>query len=753
MASCPADRVLERYLGGLATAEETADVVSHLDRCSTCQTRVDDAMLDDVRRVFARLPNAGSLDALAGEASGLSRYRIKGKLGEGGMGVVHEAEQRGTRRRVALKVMRQGLCSPRSIRRFEREAELLARLDHPGIARIFEADTFESGDGRLPFFAMELVEGRPPREYAEERGLGVSERLRLFQRICDAVEHAHRAGVLHRDLKPGNILVGRDGQPKVLDFGVACTLEADVRNATLESEAGGFVGTLPFMSPEQLASRDGDADVRSDVHALGVLLFQLLSGRLPHDVAGRPVAEAVRILSEEEPERLGAVDARFAGELETICGKALARDRAERYPSVAALSEDVERHLTHRPIVARRPGPLTRAAKFSRRHRALVVAASVAFASLAGGLAASLTQTIRARQAEAAAADEARVAKAVNDFLQEVLMQASPRVSTRVEPTIGEVLEEAATRIEDYTDVDPVVEAAIRHTLGRVMTDLGRFDEARRHLERALEIRREHVGERSDGVAGVLNELGRVALKTMDLEEAERLAEAGLALRRDLGAEVHPKLLGSSLNNLGFIRLQRGRPGEAVPLFEEAVRVFERGGPRARPHLRTARQLLALAYHELGRSTEAEATYRAAIEEIRAESGPDGPELATARSNFASILVERDDPAALAEAALLLDQSLASTVTRYGEEHPAIIGPRFLLGRLEAQRGAHERAVVEFEKALALVRRHMGPAAVARHLAGAASALQRAGVREPADAWLAEARALTDRGAEAPPPD
>ena len=235
----------------------------------------------------------------------VGHYTIRRVLGEGGMGIVYEAEQDQPRRVVALKVIRAGSMSPKLLRRFEHEAQVLGRLQHPGIAHVYEAGTIEDARGNpVPFFAMELIRGVPLTTYAARKKLGTRERLDLIARICDAAYHAHQKGVIHRDLKPGNILVDESGQPKILDFGIARAMDSDLQLTTLHTDIGQLMGTVQYMSPEQVSGDPNELDTRSDVYAMGVVAYELLTGRLPHDLGRKTIHEKVRVIREEEPTRL-----------------------------------------------------------------------------------------------------------------------------------------------------------------------------------------------------------------------------------------------------------------------------------------------------------------------------------------------------------------------------------------------------------------------------------------------------------------
>ncbi|MEM7248593.1 MAG: serine/threonine-protein kinase, partial [Acidobacteriota bacterium] len=331
-------------------------------------------------------------------------HRIVRLIGEGGMGAVYEAEQAEPRRRIAVKVLRNGLASPEARRRFQREAEVLGRLRHPGIAMLHEAgiDDTHSRYG-APWFSMELVEGRPITLHVQDQEDITKEgKLELLTQLCSAVAHAHHEGVVHRDLKPDNILVDRQGQVRVLDFGIARTADAIGEGQTSLTRTGDVIGTLAYMSPEQALGRPDLIDGRSDVYSIGVIAFELLTGRLPHDLDELGLPAALHEITESEADRLGSLDGSLRGDLEAIIGKALEKDRDRRYASVDEFLDDLERYLRHQPVVARPPTLRYRLARFIRRNRAVSAALALTLLTL---VTAVIVTTNKALEANASAAE------------------------------------------------------------------------------------------------------------------------------------------------------------------------------------------------------------------------------------------------------------------------------------------------------------------------------------------------------------
>jgi predicted Ser/Thr protein kinase len=415
MNTCLTTEELVAFSLGNLPEERLDQVAEHLESCPTCAAAASaldqegDGLMRDLRAAAAgRESTTQPSPSLPRTApSQIGRYRIVRLLGEGGMGAVYEAEQDNPRRPVALKVIRPDLVSAELLKRFEQEAQLLGRLHHPGIAQIYDAGVAE--DGR-PFFAMELIRGVPLDEYAGRHQLDTAARLALIAQVCEAVQHAHDQGIIHRDLKPSNILVEESGLPRVLDFGVARATGADMQTTTAHTATGQLLGTLSYMSPEQVLGDAAGIDMRSDVYTLGVILFELLTGRLPYHIQDLPVLEMARVICDEEAIRLGSIHAAYRGDVESIACKALEKDRKRRYASAAALASDIRRHLHNEPILARPPSALYNLRKFVRRHKGLVAGLVGTFAALLVGSVVSLLFAWRAQTNAEVAAEKERVA-------------------------------------------------------------------------------------------------------------------------------------------------------------------------------------------------------------------------------------------------------------------------------------------------------------------------------------------------------
>jgi tetratricopeptide (TPR) repeat protein len=683
------------------------------------------------------------------------------------MGTVYEAEQEKPRRIVALKMIKPGFATASLLRRFEQESQVLGRLQHPGIAQIYEAGTADAGRGLQPYFAMEFVRGRTLDEHAAEKRLGSRDRLDLVARICDALEHAHQKGIIHRDLKPANILVDESGQPKILDFGVARVTDSDIQ-VTMHTDMGQIIGTLPYMSPEQVAAHPAELDARSDVYALGVILYQLLAGRLPYDVKKQQLAEGLRIIREEDPSRLSLISRTFRGDIETIAAKALAKEKERRYQSAADLATDIRRYLKHEPIVARPPSTAYQLGKFARRNRALVGGLAAVLVVLVVGVTVSSWQAVRATRAEglaisrldetqearalaerrqqeserarrlaeerrteaetqkveaqrarAAEADqrlaaeasaeraknEAAKAEAVNRFLQEMLSSVDPSEMKGHDVTVRQVLDEAAKKVGDASlKSQPEVEASVRSTLGMTYRALGLYAESEPHLRAALKIRRRTLGPEHPDVATSLNYLAILLQDRGNLAEAESLLRESLAIRRKVPVDEHLDV-PQSLNNLAWLLHLRGDVAGAEPLFRESLAIRRKALGPEHEDVATVLNNLASVISDRGDNAGAEPLFRESLAIRRKALGDEHPGVATIQNNLADLLAERGD---LAGAEPLYRESLAIRRKTLGDEHPDVAVSLSSLARLLQTRGDLAGATPLYRESLAIRRKALG---------------------------------------------
>jgi serine/threonine-protein kinase len=554
------------------------------------QALAPDPAIEDAE-TLARPPGDGpAVDGGLASGSRIGPWRLGERLGAGGMGEVWAAERAdgAFEQRVAVKLLRRGLESESLLRRFLLERRILARLVHPGIARLLDAGS--TPDGR-PYFVMERVEGRPITEWADERGLAVDERLRRVIAVADAVDFAHRNLVVHRDLKPSNVLVSAAGEVKLLDFGIAKLLEPDEGTQATELEARAL--TPAYAAPEQI--RGEAVTTATDVYALGVLLYELLTGRLPHRRASRSLPLLAVELEHETIERpslavqrpppggaASAVDGarrsrRLAGDLDTIVLKALAREPERRYASAAALADDLRRHLAGRPIAARPDRLGYRVGKFVKRHAAAVTAgaALVVLAALV-----ATAYTVRVTRERDRARLERQKAEQVSGFLQS-LFELSDLDRTRgTKLSARDILDRGAERIDKDLAGQPEVAASMMHLIGSVYRELDLTDPARKLLESALATRRRLFGERDAEVAIYERELAALIYFSGDFEPALDLLDRALATQESLLGPDDLEV-AKTLKVLGYTLKSAGRNEEARAAFERSVAILERAGAAA----------------------------------------------------------------------------------------------------------------------------------------------------------------------------
>ncbi|MEO1584151.1 MAG: serine/threonine-protein kinase [Planctomycetota bacterium] len=574
-----------------------------------------ESLLRHLDGTLATTDAVGSTPASSGTGTGLvprkiGSFTIIGKLGEGGMGVVYKATQELPRRTVALKVVKPHMASPRVLERFRFETQVLGKLTHPGIAQIYDAGTTRTPEGDQPFFAMELVRGKPLLEHASLRAMTVPERLVLMQRIAEAVHHAHTKGVVHRDLKPSNILVTEEGVPKILDFGVARSIGNDPGLETDRTGIGQLVGTLPYMSPEQVGGDADELDARSDVYSLGVVMYELLAGALPYELERRVLHEAIQVIREIAPTRLSSISKVYRGDIETIVGKALTKDRVRRYQSASELAGDIGRFLSDQPITARPPSAVYQVRKLASRHRVLAAGCLVAAAGLAGGFAMTawqLGETADARDRLAIAnadlgtalrdvtseRDRADAVIAQLEELTDVLL-AYEAASRRLTGAIASrrVLAESARGVLDELQRVTSGTGWVRPRLALAYTRLGvlaRLDgrpaeAAAQDFQMGIDLHRAELAERPGdagqtaglaralaGLASVTNEQGGSQPALLMVIEAE-------SLLRSLDAGAPPPLLASVLRTKSNILRDQGRDEEASAALSAAAGALARTG-------------------------------------------------------------------------------------------------------------------------------------------------------------------------------
>jgi len=519
----------------------------------------------------------------------IGRYRLINFLGEGGMGTVYLAEQHDpVHRIVALKLMRSTLAGPAAEARFNAERQALARLSHPNVAAMYDAGATDEG---FPFFVMERVEGMTLEKYCDEHRLTVRERIVLLIQICKGVQHAHQKGILHRDLKPSNVLVADvEGRavPKIIDFGIAKAIDQPLLDTTAVLTAHGVIGTPAYMSPEAL--NGDDLDTRTDVYAIGVMLYEMMTDVRPHKTENLPLGAVIKSIAERDAplprdlfraadeitrqkiatarnENERSLDALLGGDLGWIARRATAREREERYGSAADLAADLERYLNDEAIVARPPTMRYRATKFARRHRAAVLAGVVVTLTIIAGIAGTTIGMLRAQRARAEA-------EAVSKFLTDLLDSASPW-QRKNETTVRQLLVEAADKITHQMNEQPAARAQLLATIGESQFHLGHLDSAERLLREAIRLRTQIDGPDSPSVAAIENNLGLVRKHQGHLADAERWLRSSIAIREKTYGHVNHKV-ARGLFDLASILAARHENIEAEVAFRESLALRER---------------------------------------------------------------------------------------------------------------------------------------------------------------------------------
>ena len=637
-------------------------------------------------------------------------YRILKLLGEGGMGVVYLAERNDLGTHVAVKVLRDAWLSPARRERFASEQRTLAQLNHPLIARLYDADTTDDG---TPWFVMEYVDGIPITQYCREYGCSVEQRLQLFRSVCEAVQHAHGHAVIHRDLKPSNILVKSDGSVRLLDFGIAKQLES-LELPVDQTMTGLRLMTPAYASPEQI--RGDRVGIGTDVYSLGVILYELLTGQLPFDLSGLTPAEAATIIAEHEPGKPSAAIKRTTdaeailhslslskiawADLDVLCLSAMHKDPLRRYRSVEALIRDVDHYLNGEPLEARPDAWQYRIRKFVRRNRRAVAAGAATFAMIIGLVAFFAVRLAKARDtALAEAAHTQRIQRFMTNLFQGGDAVAGPSDSLRVITIVDRGVQEAKT-----LNNDPKVQAELYQNLGTIYQKLGKFEEADSLLRASLDQRKSLFGADSPEVADSLTALGLLRSDQARLDEAGQLVQQGLEMAKRHLPPNHPAIAKATLA-FGKVLAERGHYDQAIHALDQAVLLQSAPGV-APADLATSLSVLADAHYSAGHYEVCTPLYTRVLEMHRQIYGAGHPVIA---DDLGSLAAVQRDLGYYSEAERLDRQALDIVQSYYGSNHPKTAARLTALAASLMYQKKYDEAVSALERALAIQERVYGP--------------------------------------------
>ena len=668
-------------------------------------------------------------EAAAVASRSVGPYRLLHIIGEGGMGEVWLAEQSAPiRRQVALKVIKAGMDTVQVVARFEAERQALALMDHPAIATVYDGGSTPEG---RPYFVMEHVKGEPVTTYCDRHKLSMRDRLELFAQVCDGVQHAHQKGVIHRDLKPSNVLVAvQDDRPvpKIIDFGVAKATARQLTDRTLYTELGALIGTLEYMSPEQAEMGGLDIDTRTDVYALGVILYELLSGTLPFEskeLRQAGFVEIQRTIREKEPPRpstritrLGGASTAAAtnrnteprrlasvlrGDLDWVTMRALEKDRTRRYQTVNALAAEVRRYLNHEPVVAGPPSAIYRAKKFVRRHRFGVAAVATLVVLLAAFAVTMALQARRIALERDRANREAETARQVSSFLVGLFEVAKPSEAAANSVTAREILDKGAARIQTDLREQPAVQATLMSTMGAAYHSLGSYKNARTLKDQALALQRQVYGPGSPEAADALVSLSETMASQAELREAERLArEAVTLLRAAPGAEA---ALARALRELAWTLYRQGNAADAESAAREAYGLYARQRNPPDKELAACLSTLGGILFDKADLAGAARAYEEALTLRRRTYGPSHPRTVSASANLAAVWISQGE---LAKAEAAYRDIVALDRQQLGPDHPSLANSLSNLGAILYLRKKHYEAENYYRQALAIDERAFG---------------------------------------------
>jgi non-specific serine/threonine protein kinase/serine/threonine-protein kinase len=716
-----------------------------------------------------------SSDAVVASRS-FGPYRLLRLIGEGGMGEVWLADQTApVRRQVALKLIKAGMDTVQVVARFEAERQALALMDHPAIATVYDGGSTPEG---RPYFVMEHVKGEPITTYCDRHKLTMRKRLELFAQVCDGVQHAHQKGVIHRDLKPSNVLVALQDDrpvPKIIDFGVAKATALQLTDRTLQTEFGAMVGTIEYMSPEQAEMGGLDIDTRTDVYALGVILYELLTGALPFESKALREAgllEMRRTIREKEPPRpstritrLGGHSADAAtnrhtepsrlasllrGDLDWVTMRALEKDRTRRYQTANALAAEVRRYLNHEPVVAGPPGTVYRAKKFVRRHRFGVGAAATVVVLLAAFGVAMALQARRIALERDRANREAETARQVSSFLVGLFEVAKPSEASANSVTAREILEKGAARVQSDLRDQPAVQAALMSTMGAAYHSLGSYKNARALKDRALNLQRQVYGPRSLEAAGGLTSLAETMSRQAEYADAERVAREAVDVARGVpGGEAS---LARALRELAWALYLQGHADEAESAARESCALYSRIPNPSDREMGDSLSTLGAVLLDKADLAGAEHAYEETLKYRRRAYGPAHPRTVSASANLAAVWVKQGE---LAKAEAAFRDIVAMDRQQLGPNHPDLAHSTSNLGAVLFLQKKYYEAENYYRQALAIDRRALGdrhPDA-ATDLTNIGQALAMQGKYAEAEVVLHEAIAIKREGMGKDHPD